>query len=344
MSSRDKPGRSQIILWALGITLALLLWISLDVVLLAFAGILFAVFFRSITDFLEKYLPLGHTWAYVITLILLVSVSALSILLLARPIAGQTAQLLQKLPASLQQLEDYFRILGLEQFIANLPGPVEYLSSRPDILSRVTGIFSSTLGAAVTLAIVAFLGLYMAYDPEMYVKGFVSLFPPENRERMLHVIGDAGHILQWWLLGRFAAMLAVGVMVTLGLWALGLPLALVLGIIAAILDFVPYIGPVIAFVPAFLIAMLDSANAAVLVALLYFVVQSVESYLVTPLIQQKTVDIPPALTVLSQVFLGIVAGGMGVVLATPLTAVIVVFVKRLYIEGHLEKGGPADTN
>jgi len=338
-SHDDQVRRSRRIPWALGIALALLLWISLEIVLLAFAGILLAVFIKSIADFTENHLPVGYTWAYLITVILLIAASAAAVLLMARPIAAQASQLLEKLPASLQQVEIYLGDLGLAEIFSQLPGPVEYISSRPDLLTRITGIFSSTLGALVTLAVVLFLGLYMAFNPGMYVNGIVSLIPPESRPGAHSVLGEAGRILQWWLIGRLIAMMAVGVIVTLGLWALGVPLALVLGIIAAALDFVPYVGPVIAFVPAFLIAMMSGLKTAALVALLYLAVQSIESYVITPLIQQKTVDIPPALNVLVQVLLGIVAGGLGVVLATPLTAVMLVFVKRLYIDGFLEKRG-----
>ncbi|MDD5233899.1 MAG: AI-2E family transporter [Syntrophales bacterium] len=338
MKTQDNSGRhSGMIVAALGITLIFLLWISIEIVLLAFAGVLFAVFVKSIAGNAEKHLHVGHVWAFFITILLMAVVTGAGIILLARPIAGQSTELLNKIPVALEQLQQYITSLGLSQFISDLPGPIEYFSSRPEILTRITGIFSSTLGAAVTFAIILFLGLYMAFDPRLYIEGIVRLFPPDKREKALQVLGEAGRTLQWWLLGRFAAMLAVGVMITLGLWALGVPLALVLGIIAAILDFVPYIGPVLAFLPAFLIAILDSLNTAALVALLYFVVQSIESYLLSPIVQQKTVNIPPALTILSQVFLGIVAGALGVVLATPITAVMVVFVDRLYIEGVLER-------
>jgi predicted PurR-regulated permease PerM len=131
-------------------------------------------------------------------------------------------------------------------------------------------------------------------------------------------------------------MAVVGVATTAGLWLLGVPFALALGVVAFVLDFVPYIGPILSAVPAILVAMTLGPMEALYVGLLYFGVQSLESYLLTPLVQQRAVQLPPALTILSQVLLGLLLGGFGLALATPLTAVGVVLVRELYVEDVLE--------
>lgn len=128
----------------------------------------------------------------------------------------------------------------------------------------------------------------------------------------------------------------IGFFTTIGLWLLDIPLALILGLIAAILTFIPNIGPILALAPAVLFGLTVSPEQALYVTLLYISIQAVESYVLTPLVQRKTIELPRALTLATQVFLGVSLGGLGVALATPLTAVGVVATKMLYVEDGLE--------
>lgn len=137
-------------------------------------------------------------------------------------------------------------------------------------------------------------------------------------------------------------MAIIGACTAVGLWALGVPLALTLALLAAALTFVPNFGPILAAVPAVLLGLLESPTKALYVVLLYVGVQTVESYVLTPLIQKRTVSAPPALTILAQVLLGVLVGGLGVVLATPLTAVALVLARELYVRDVLEAGGPPE--
>jgi predicted PurR-regulated permease PerM len=130
-------------------------------------------------------------------------------------------------------------------------------------------------------------------------------------------------------------MSLVGILTALGLWLLGVPLALILGLIAALLEFVPYIGTILSAVPAILLALLQGPMQALWVVLLYFVIQSIESYLLTPLVQQRVVSLPPALVLAAQVLMGVLFGAWGIILATPLTAALLVLVQMLYIEDIL---------
>jgi predicted PurR-regulated permease PerM len=125
------------------------------------------------------------------------------------------------------------------------------------------------------------------------------------------------------------------VLTGLGLWLVGIPLAWTLGLIAGLLDFVPNIGPLIGFLPAFLLAMAMGPTKALWVAVVYVLVQTIEGYLVTPLVQKRAVDLPPALTITGQLLMGVLAGPLGVLLATPLLAVGMVLVKILYVEETL---------
>jgi predicted PurR-regulated permease PerM len=131
-------------------------------------------------------------------------------------------------------------------------------------------------------------------------------------------------------------MAIIGVLTTAGLWILGIPLALALGIIAALFTFIPNIGPLLSAIPALLLGLMDSPQQALYIGALYVGIQTVESYMITPLIQKKTISLPPALTLSSQVLLGVIFGGLGVALATPMTAVALAATRMLYVNDALK--------
>jgi predicted PurR-regulated permease PerM len=145
-----------------------------------------------------------------------------------------------------------------------------------------------------------------------------------------------GRTLRAWLVGQAVAMASIGVLTTLGLLALGIPLALSLGLIAALLEFIPFVGPVLSAVPAVLVAFAQSPMDAVWTALLYLVVQQVEGHVAMPLIQARAVALPPALTVAATVGMGMLFGFTGMLFATPLVAAAMVLVRMVYVEGLLE--------
>jgi predicted PurR-regulated permease PerM len=130
-------------------------------------------------------------------------------------------------------------------------------------------------------------------------------------------------------------MLAIGILTWIGLSILGVPLALTLGILTALLTFIPNIGPVLSVIPAALLAFSQDPIKAIYVVLLYIGVQVIESNLITPWIERQTIKLPPALTISMQLILSIFVGGLGLVLATPLVAAGIVLVQMLYIEDIL---------
>ena len=130
-------------------------------------------------------------------------------------------------------------------------------------------------------------------------------------------------------------MVINGALTAIALWLLGVPLAVALGVIAGVLNFIPNFGPWIAAIPALLVAVLQSPQHALAVALLYLVLQSVDGYVLTPLVDRKSVELPPVFTITAQVLLGVVFGFIGILLASPLTAVAMILIKMLYVEDLL---------
>jgi len=270
--------------------------------------------------------------------LILLALVAGFIALLSPSVAEQVGLLRDKIPASVQKVSDYLNHYGWGRtLLENLPSYQSVVDNvnASGLMSRVGGFFTSTIGVLGNIAIVLLLAIYFASEPKMYLVGFVKLFPRERRDRVKEVIHGVYQTLRWWLIGKAGSMLFIGLLTWIGLWILGVPLALTLGLLAGLLSFIPNFGPIISAVPAILLAFIDSPITALYVLGLFVLVQLIESNIVTPFIERETVELPPALTITFQLALGVLVGGLGLVLATPLLAAIVVAVQMLYIEDVL---------
>ena len=194
-------------------------------------------------------------------------------------------------------------------------------------------------GLSATYAVfVFFAGLFLAFEPRTYRRGLLAVVPARGRRKASEVVDTLGHRLRWWLLGRCFTMAVIAVLTTAGLCALHVPLALALGALAGLLNFVPYVGPLIAAAPAVLLAMADGPQRALWVAGLFLVLQSIEGYVLTPLVDRRSVSLPPALTLAAQMSMALLAGGAGVVLASPLLVCVLVVAGALRGAAPEEEG------
>jgi predicted PurR-regulated permease PerM len=315
-----------------------LLYFTFEIVLLIFAAVLIAIFLRGLADLLHKWMPIGEGWLVLIVAVLLTLIVAGAVALLAPSVAEQVRVLRVEIPRSAQTAGEYLSQFTWGQtLVAQLPS-VETVMAKIDaasIMSQVGGFFSSTLGVVGNLLITLLLAIYLALEPQFYSAGFTKLFPIKKRKRVGEVLEAVYQTLRWWLIGKAGSMLFIGVLTWIGLSILGVPLALTLGLIAGLLSFVPNFGPILSAIPAILIAFIDSPISALYVIGLYTGVQVVESNIVTPIIERETVELPPALTIVSQLSLGSMLGALGLILATPLLAMVVVIVKMVYLEDIL---------
>lgn len=314
------------------------LYYVFDVLMLVFAAVLLAIFLRGLAELLSHWVKVSDGWLVLLVSTLLLAIVAGFVAILSPSIAEQVTLLRDKIPASIQKVVDFLSQYGWGRtLIDNLPDRQSVLDniSASNLLTGVSGFFTSTLGILGNIAIVALLAIYFASEPRMYLGGFVKLFPRERRERVKEVIVGVYQTLRWWLIGKAGSMLFIGVITWIGLSILGVPLALTLGLIAGLLSFIPNFGPIISAIPALLLAFIDSPITALYVLGLYVGVQVIESNVVTPFIERETVELPPALTIVFQLALGVLVGGLGLVLATPLLAAVVVAVQMLYIEDVL---------
>lgn len=316
----------------------LLLYYTFDIVMLAFGGVLLAIFLRGLADLAGRYLKIGEGWLVLLVSVLLLGILAGAIALLAPSVAEQARHLRQEIPVSIQKVSNFLSQYGWGRaIIEQLPSTddAKQIITDSGFLSSLGGFFSSTLGAIGNFFVVILLAIYLATEPKFYAHGFTKLFPKERRERVSEVLAGIGETLQWWLIGKVGSMIFIGILTWIGLSIIGVPLALTLGLIAGLLSFIPNFGPIISAIPALLLAFIDSPITAVYVLALYIGVQLIESNLVTPIIERETVELPPALTIIFQLALSVMIGGLGLVLATPLLAVIMVLVQMVYIQDVL---------
>lgn len=314
-----------------------------NILMLVFAAVLLAVFLRGLADLLSDNVKISEGKAVLLVSVILLVILAGSIALLAPSVAEQVRHLREELPRSAENVAAYLSQFGWGRaIIEQLPSAQEVINkiNTASLLSSVGGFFSTTAGMVANFFVTILLAIYFATEPKTYNHGFTKLFPISKRPRVEEVVGEIGDTLRWWLIGKIGSMLVIGILTWVGLSIIGVPLALTLGLIAGLLSFIPNFGPILSAIPAILLAFIESPITAVYVAGLYIGVQLIESNLITPWIERQTVELPPALTIVSQLILGILIGGLGLVLATPILAVLMVLIQMLYIQDVL---GDEDT-
>jgi predicted PurR-regulated permease PerM len=215
------------------------------------------------------------------------------------------------------------------------------------------GVVSSTFGVIGNIAIILGVGLFFALSPRLYTQGFVKLIPVSHRSRVETILSEVGTQLEWWFVGQLCSMFTVAMLTFIGLSILGVPMAVTLAILAGLLNIIPNFGPLIAAAPAVLIAFAPHDGSTVFnpalagwVILLYVIIQLLEGWVITPFFQQRTVELPPALIVVSQVVFALLLGPIGLLLATPILAATIVLIRMVYVEdmlGDVEKPPRKDT-
>lgn len=318
------------------VLLILFAWQIIDVLLLFFSGIVLAVFLTGVSGWIRQRTPLSHRQSLALTLLTLLGTAVLFGWVAAPSLIEQGEQLGTDLMESANQVQATLENQSWAQpFLNNLPDLEQLSDPANGILGRLSSLFSRTFNTFTDLIVILFIGLFLALDPDMYANGLIRLIPLRFRYRAGEVLNESAHTLRWWLLGRLASMIIVGVLSVIGLWLLNIPLAFILGALTGLLAFVPIVGPAIALIPPMLIAFSISPMQSLYVFLLYMGIQAVESYLITPMIQQRAVSLPPVVLILSQVIFGLFFNFFGLAVAAPFAAVLLVVTKMIYVNDIL---------
>jgi predicted PurR-regulated permease PerM len=313
-----------------------IVWVAAEMLLLVFAGSLLAVMLNGISRLLVHYLHLPRPVALGIVLTLLFSVLILGGYFMAPRIAGQIEELSNTIPQAIGVLEQWLKSRSWgREVMEQVPAPSEMVRNASQFMDEARLLFSGAFGAITNFVIILFVGIYLAAQPKLYINSVLKLLPKKKRARGNEVFAELGRTLELWLFGKAISMTIIGVFGATGLWLLDVPLAITLGLITGLLDFIPYLGPILGGIPALLIAFSISPLTALYVLLLFVGLQTLEGYLVAPLVERKTVSLPPAVTISMQVMFGLFFGLLGIALATPLAAAILVLITMLYIQDVL---------
>lgn len=321
-----------------------LLWELRGVVMLLFGVVVMGAILQALAAPLARWTGLSERKAVVVVVLVLAAAIALGIWALGEPLGRQLADLRTALPKAWEGLRRWLEQSALGARL------LEALQTAGDVAvpwQRLAGVATLAGGLVADLVLVTVMGLYLALDPGLYRRGAVRLVPQARRAELDAALGAAGEALSRWLLGQGVAMVVVGVTVAVGLTLLDVPMAIALGLVAGVLEFVPFFGPIVAGLMAVLVAFGQGPQQALYVALLFIVLQQLENHLLIPLVQRWAVDLPPVLGVLAVVLFGSVFGLAGVMLGTPLMVVTVILVHHLYVkrlEGAPIAGVASDTS
>lgn len=318
--------------------LAAIAWTIADVFVIGFGAVVFGTILRAMVDPLSRTTGWSQRTSLTIVVIALLIVFVLMGWLFGKQAAQQFAQMGKQLPVAAEQFQTW---LGQSQLGRMVIDAAKQATEEGSPLAGAGTAMAVTVGGIAHLLLIIFAAIYFAADPALYRNGALRLLPPARRKQVGRALDDAGVALRKWLVAQIMVMAAVGLMTGGGLALLGVPLALSLGLVAGLLEFVPVVGPIVATIPAVLLAFTKGPQTALYVLLLYIVVQQIESNILTPLMQRWAVKLPPVVALLSIVAAGLLFGVMGVIFATPMAVVVMAMVQHLYVEDTLENGKPA---
>ncbi len=205
----------------------------------------------------------------------------------------------------------------------------------PSLSSLLGDVLKISLHLVEAVIFIVFAGIYLAAQPDLYRSGAAYLFPGKSRLIAADTIDDIGRALRLWLLGQLIQMLLIGLLSTFAVWLIGLPSPLALGAIAGIAEFVPYLGPILAAIPALLVAVTQGLYPVLWTLVAYIAIHQVEGNLIAPIIQRHMVLVPPATLLLSIVAISLLFGNAAIVFAAPMTVISFVAVKKLYVRDSL---------
>lgn len=317
------------LIFVLVVGLAVLVWRIGNVFVLVFGAVLLAIVLRAAAQAVQRVTKLSAGWSFAAALLVIVLVLTGIFYLVGTQIAGQIGQLAEDLPKAWSSVRSWLeqRQWGraLTEYLQSVSGGVG--------ASRIAGFLGTSFGGLGDALLILVLAVFLGANPGLYRRGFLCLIPPRHESRVADALDSAGSALRKWLMGQAIVMAAVAVVTGVGLWLLGVPLALTLGLLAGLFNFVPYIGPIVMAIPAILLAFTVSPTLALYTAIFYVVVQQLEGNAMQPLIQKWAVALPPALALIAVVVFGLLFGILGVIFATPMMVVLMVMVRKLYVEG-----------
>ena len=309
---------------------AYVLWLLVDLLLLLFACALVSLILLTITNGIRRRTKLPFGVALALSVLGLLALIGGAFAFFGATLQGEFAELATRLPAAWANLQTRMQTSTIGAAV--LERAQGLAPSGQAIVNAVTTALAAVGGALSGLVIVLIGGLYLAAQPTLYTVGLLRLIPPQARGPAAETLDAISVSLRNWLKGQALGMLFVGIATGLGLWLVGVPAAWAIGLVAGLAEFVPYLGVLVAGIPAVVLGFGQGTDTGLWTIGVLIAVQQLQGNLVMPLLQNRMVDLPPAVTIFGIIAAGILFGVAGVLLATPLTIVVLVLVRRLYLE------------
>ncbi|HLH97181.1 MAG TPA: AI-2E family transporter [Xanthobacteraceae bacterium] len=313
----------------------LLIWYVFDVILVAFGAAIFALLLWVGAEPFMRWLSLREGVALALSGLLILGVLAGIAFLLGSQLAGQLQDVLQRLDSGAAGVQASLNASELGRFVLSHISGLNFAPTQ--MIANFLKVSSSIIEEAVISLII---GIYLAAQPRLYRDGFVQLFPLEVHPYVLDRISAVADALRLWLIGQLIQMFLIGTLATGALWIIGVPSPIALGLIAGIGEFVPYVGPIIAAIPAVLVASTNGWQTAIWTVVAYIGINQVEGHLVLPLVQRHLVFIPPGVILLGIVAITSLFGPAAAIFAAPISVVIFVAVKMFYVRDLLKEDTP----
>ena len=324
-----------------------LLWSARFLVLTAFLGVLFGLSASAAVDWILKYVRIKRAVVAAVVVFGVVALLMLFAVWAGPALVEQSQELRTKLPEAVTKLEHW--LAATQPGLLNLLAPVESAEGAvggsrilaaigqyaPALTDFAFGVLQSTLLVAAAVVLIIFLALYIAVDPGVYQRGMILLVPLERRDRFNELLTAIAKVMRTWFATQLIAMLVIGVVTTLILALIGVRAALPLGVLAGLFEFIPNLGPMMAAVPAVLMGFAESPQQALVVFFVYWGIQFLENNLLIPYLMREQLDLPPALTIVTQVIMAYVFGFLGLFVAIPLLATVVVAVRMFWVDEEL---------
>jgi len=307
-----------------------------EVLLLVFAAVVLAVGLDGAARAIVARLPVARGLALVGVVIAIAAIVIGALSLTATGLVQQFREVGKRMIAFMEQAQAWLADLGAMDFVADIDTDGDGLSNAArEMAGPMMTMGMSALGAAASVIILVVLTLFLAAKPGLYRDGAVRLVPPNQRLMAQDTLSAIARALRWWFLGQFASMALLGVTVGLGLFVMGIDLWFALAVVTALLTFIPFLGPLIATVPIVAVGFAEGVQTGIIVLLGYIVIQNIEGNVLVPMIQDKAVNLAPALLIAVQVLFSLIFGVVGLILAAPLTIVAMIAVQKLWVEHTL---------
>lgn len=314
----------------LTLTIILILRVAFNILLMGLAGALMAIYFHGLAGLIRRKTKMNQKLSLFVSIIGTIVLFSGATWFVGSKMQRQVAELSNTLPQTIKLARAKISNTPVGEKI------IEYTSGNNSqkLLDTATTFFSTSFGVLGDLYIILFLGIFFTADPSLYTNGILFLFPAGKKPVGRIILNRIGIALKGWIRTIIASVVLITILVAIGLSIIGLQGTTVLGIITGLLEIIPNFGPVIAMIPGILLALTVSTKTAVIVALIYIACQTIVGNIILPLLQKKMINIPPALTLLSQLIMGTLAGLMGIILAVPLLAILIIVIDELYLKNR----------